>query len=93
MTNRNLKEITGNNCLENGKVKGAKNTFTVGKYSPCLSWTGNLCCSQLTLKTTFTSQQTKRKFKMYYKVNFMPQNISKPSALFTKTSGFRNWKP
>ena len=46
--NRNLKELTGSNCIENGKVKWAKNTFTIGKCSPCLSKTGNLCCSQLT---------------------------------------------
>ena len=60
--NRNLKELIGNNCIENGKVKRAKNTFTIGKCSPCLSKTGNLCCSQL----TFISQQTKRKLKIYH---------------------------
>ena len=67
--NRNLKELTGSNCIENGKVKRAKNTFTIGKCSPCLSKTGNLCCSQLTSTITFISQQTKRKFKIYHKVN------------------------
>ena len=35
----------------------------------CLSKTGNLCCSQLTSTTTFISQQTKRKFKIYHIVN------------------------
>ena len=33
------------------------------------SKTGNLCCRQLTSTSTFTSQQTKRKFKIYHKVN------------------------
>ena len=73
--NRNLKEIIESNCIENGKVIRAKNTFTVGKCSSCLSKTGNLCCSQLTSTTTFISQQTKRKFKIYLKVHttqFLP---------------------
>ena len=43
--------------------------FTIGKCSPCLSKTGNLCCSQLTLTIIFISQQTKRKFKIYHKAN------------------------
>ena len=41
----------------------------ISKRSPCLSKTGNLCCSQLTSTRTFISQQTKRKFKIYHKVN------------------------
>ena len=36
---RNLKELIGSNCIENGKVKLAKNTFTIGKCSTCLSKT------------------------------------------------------
>ena len=36
---------------------------------PCLSKTGNLCCRQLTSTTTFISHQTKRKFKIYHKIN------------------------
>ena len=36
---------------------------------PCLSKTGNVCCCQLTSTTTFFSQQTKIKFKIYHKVN------------------------
>ena len=41
---RNLKGLIGSNCIENGKVKRAKNTFTIGTCSPCLSKIGNLCC-------------------------------------------------
>ena len=67
--NRNLKELIGSNCIKNGKSKRAKNTFTISKCSPCLSKTGNLCCIQLTSNTTFISQQTKRKFKIYHQVN------------------------
>ena len=66
--NRKLKELTGSNCIENGKVKRAKNTFTIGKLSPCLSKTGNLCYSQLTSTMTFISQQTKKKIEIYLKV-------------------------
>ena len=51
--------------MENGR---AKNKFTMGKSSPCLSKTGNLCCSQLTSTMTFISQQTKRKLKIHHKV-------------------------
>ena len=40
--NRNLKKQIGSNCMENGKVKRAKNTFTIGKYSPYLSKTSQL---------------------------------------------------
>ena len=65
----NLKELIGSNCIENRKVKRARNTFTIGKSSPCLSKTGNLCCSQLRSTTTFISQQTKEKIKIYHKVN------------------------
>ena len=68
----NLKELTWSKCIEDGKVKRAKNTLTTGKRSskhfPCLSKTDNLCCRQLTSITTFISQQTKRKFKIYHKV-------------------------
>ena len=67
--NRNLKELIGSNCIENRKVKRAKNKFTIGKCSPCLSRTGSLCCSQLTSTMTYNSQETKRKFKIYHKVN------------------------
>ena len=67
--NRNLKELIGSNCIKNGKVKRAKNTFAIGKCSSCLPKTGNLCCRQLTSRTTFINQQTKRKFKIYHKVN------------------------
>ena len=59
--NRKLKGLIGSNCTENGKIKRAKNTFTIGKCSSCLSKTSNLCCSQFTSTTTFISQQTKRK--------------------------------
>ena len=55
--------------IKNGKVKQAKNTFTIGKCSPCLSKTGNLCCSQLTTTATFISQQTKQKIEIYLKVD------------------------
>ena len=55
--------------LKTEKLIQQKNKFTVGKCSPCLSKTGNLCCSQLTSTMTFISQQTKRKFKIYHKVN------------------------
>ena len=66
---RKLKKLIGSNCIENGKIKRAKNTFTIGKCSPCSLKTGNLCCSQLTSTTTFIRQQTKKKFKVYHKVN------------------------
>ena len=62
-----LKELVGSNCIENGKVKWTKNTFTTGKCPLCLSKT--LCCRQLTSTTTFISQQTKITFKIYDKVN------------------------
>ena len=32
--NKNLKQLTGSNHLENGKVKQAKNKFTIGKCFP-----------------------------------------------------------
>ena len=47
------------NCIENGKVKRAKNTFTIGKCCPCLSKIGHFCCSQLTSRTTIISQKKK----------------------------------
>ena len=53
--NRNLKELIGSNCMENGKIKQAINTFTIGKCFPCFSKTGNLCCSQLISTTIFVS--------------------------------------
>ena len=65
--NKNLKELIGSNCIEKGKVKRAKYTFTIGKCYPSLSKTGNLCCSQLTSTTTFISRQTKKN-KIYHKV-------------------------
>ena len=73
--NRNLKELIGSNCIKLGKLKPAKNTSTIGKYLPCLSKTDNLCCNQLTSTMTFTSQQTKRKFKIYHKINFKSEYL------------------
>ena len=67
--NRNLKELIRSNCIENGKVKRVKSTLTTGKCSPCLSKTGNLWCIQLASTMTCISQQAKRKFKIYQKVN------------------------
>ena len=67
--NKNLNELIWINCIENGKFKRAKNTFTTGKCFQCLSKTGNLCCSQLTSTMTFVSQETKTKFKINDKVN------------------------
>ena len=46
--NRNLKEIIGSNCIENGKVKRTKKNSPwtcLWICSPCLSKTGNLHCS------------------------------------------------
>ena len=67
--NRDLKELIGSNCIDSRKAKRAKNTFTIGKCSPCLSKTGSLCCSQLTSTIPFISQQAKRKCKIYHNVN------------------------
>ena len=50
-------------------MKKLNKQITIGKCSLCLSKTGNLCYSQLMSATTFISQQTKRKFKIYHKVN------------------------
>ena len=33
--NRNLKELIGNNCIENGNVKQAKHTFTIYHKVKC----------------------------------------------------------
>ena len=61
--NRNLKELIESNCIKNGKVKRAKNSFIIGKCSSYLSKNDNLCCSHLTSTATFISQQTKKKLK------------------------------
>ena len=71
-----MKELTGSNCIENGKVKQAKNTFTIGNCSPCLSKTGNLCCSQLTSTMTSVNKQ-KENLKSIIKFT------AKVSMLFT----------
>ena len=42
---KDLKELTESNSIENENVKRTKNTLTIGKCSPSLSKTGNLCCS------------------------------------------------
>ena len=75
--NRNLKELIGNNRIENIKVKTLKSTFTIGQCSPCLSKIVNLCCSKLASTTTFIIQQTKRKFKIIIK------STAKVSTLYT----------
>ena len=72
----NLEELIGSNCIENGKVKRAKHTFTIGRCSLYLSKTVNLCFSQLKLTTKFISLQTKRKFKTYHKVNCKSEHVS-----------------
>ena len=73
---RHLKELIGSNRIENEKVKRAKkNTFTMGKSSPCLSKTDNLCCTQWIPATIFINQQTKRNFKIYHKVNCKSEHV------------------
>ena len=74
--NRNLKELIESNCIKDGKVKRAKNSFTIGKCSSYLSKNDNLCCSHLTSTATFISQQTK-KIEIDHRVS------CKMSTLFT----------
>ena len=73
--NRNLNKPTGSDCIENGKVKRAKNTFTTGKYFPCSSKIGGLCCGQVISTATFISQEAKRKFKTYHKVKYKSEYV------------------
>ena len=75
----NLKKLIGSNCIENGKVKQAKNTFTTGKCSPCLSKTGNLCCIQLISTATFHLSVNKQTKKLESNIKL----TAKVSTLFT----------
>ena len=75
----NLKTLIGSNCIENGKVKQAKNTFTTGKCSPCLSKTGNLCCIQLISTATFHLSVNKQTKKLESNIKL----TAKVSTLFT----------
>ena len=47
--NKNLNELTGNTIIEKGNMKKPNNNDINGKFSPCLSKTGNLFPSQVIL--------------------------------------------
>ena len=66
---KNLKEIIRGKCIENGKVKKFNISSRTGNYTPCLSGARTLCCNQVMVKNTFTSQQTKRTFNILFKLN------------------------
>ena len=40
-----------------------------GKYTPCRSKTGNVCCKQVKTATTFKSQQTNKTWKIFHSTN------------------------
>ena len=66
--NRNLKELIRSNRIEKGKVEQVKNTFTIAKCSPCLSNTGNLCCSQWTSASRLSLNKQKEHLKFIVKL-------------------------
>ena len=67
--NKNLKEIIGGNTIVNSKVFKRQLKDRNGKCKPCNGNKSSLCCKQVVNTTTFTSNQTKRTFKIFHQVN------------------------
>ena len=66
--NKNLGDIIGQTTIVNNKIQRQK-PKTQGKCQPCLSRINNLCCKQVTSTTTFTSQKTKKCYKIHHNTN------------------------
>ena len=64
--NKNLNEIIGGACIENGKVKKFNITTRKGKCAPCLTGKWNLCCNQVLTISTCMSQQTRQTFNIFF---------------------------
>ena len=65
-----LKQIIGTNTIHNNeKPIKTENNHDTGKCVPCNS-TRYLCYQQLIPTTTFKSNQTDKKFKIYHRVNW-----------------------
>ena len=66
---KNLKELIGNNNIENIIVKKInKSTLKPGKCCPYLGNSRTLCCNHVTTTLIFKSQQTQKTYKIFYKV-------------------------
>ena len=74
---KNLKEIIGGICIENGKVKRLSISVKAGKCTSCFSGARNLCRNQVLTTTTFLSKQGKRTFNTFSSLTV------KKSILFT----------
>ena len=67
--NKNLKELIGNNKIEDNKVKKHNNVMKKGKCSPCSANNRTLCCNQLVSSSTFKSQQTNKSYTIFHQLN------------------------
>ena len=67
--NKNLKEIIGSTCIENGKVKKFNILSRAGKCTPFLLGTRILFGNQVLTTNRSMKQQTKRTFNIFFNVN------------------------
>lgn len=66
---RNLKDILGSKIIENNRVVRRPLTPAVGKCTPCMSKTGNLCCKQIANTSSFRSASNGKTFRIFHHVN------------------------
>ena len=67
--NKNLKEMTWDTHIENGKAKKLNISCKMGKCTRCLSWARKLCCNQVKTTTRVMTQQAKQPLNIFFKLN------------------------
>ena len=66
---KKIKETFRGSRIENGKVKQFNVFSKSGKWTLYFSGAKNLCCNQMITTTSFTSQQTKWTFNVFFNLN------------------------
>ena len=66
---KKIKETFRGSRIENGKVKQFNVFYKSGKWTLYFSGAKNLCCNQMITTTSFTSQQTKWTFNVFFNLN------------------------
>ena len=66
--NKDIQKIIGTHWIENGRVKKDLKTLKEEKCTPCRSKAENICCKQVKITTIFKTQQTKKTWKINFKI-------------------------
>lgn len=72
--NPNLRQLLGENRIENGKVAKRKRN-AIGKCSPCTPNLFYKCCRQMKSTSTFKNRHTGKEYRIFHRVNCKDKNV------------------